>query len=84
MLECLEILCSLRNAIIHTNGQYVRMDAATQTRVDLVVVRNDGVQVREGRLELSSTFVRAALLSAGWAITTLSEPFRTAAQAPRD
>jgi hypothetical protein len=71
-LEGLEMLCSLRNALIHTNGQYARMDRATRTRVDELALSGQSVLLREGRLDVSSAFVSGALLAVDWAIAALN------------
>lgn len=74
----LETLCSLRNAIIHSNGQYAQMDAASRARVDRLVANDCGVAIVDGRIQISQSFVSGALLSVELALNKLSEPFREA------
>jgi hypothetical protein len=74
-LEWMEMLCRLRNLIIHTNGQYTRMKTSDRERVNEWVASKQGMLLSEGRLEVSTAFVSTTFRVVSSAIFALSKPF---------
>lgn len=76
VLEWMEMVCRLRSMIIHANGQYTRLKPPDRERVDQWVVSKQGIQLNEGRLDVSVAFVSTTLSIVSMATFALSEPFR--------
>lgn len=72
ILEWLELLSRLRNLLVHTNGQYSRMQPGDQARVGQWVATRRGVMLRNGRLEVQPHFVETTFRVVSMAIFALS------------
>lgn len=76
LLEWMNLLCQLRNVIVHTDGHTAHMRHQHQAHVDQWLARRQGVLLHEGRLDISEDCVGRILEMTFQAIGSLSEPFR--------
>jgi hypothetical protein len=78
ILEWMEPLCRLRNAIVHTNGQYTRLKEGEIDKINHWIAGQKFplLLLRDGRIEMTEGFVRAIFMTVSMAIGVLSDPFR--------
>lgn len=76
LLEWMELLCRLRNVVVHTNGRAAHMARPDRELIDQWVVSKRGVLLNDGRLDISAAFVSSAFRIVSMAIFALSESFR--------